>query len=54
MKTKGVIYDAGPCTGLACVKAGFTHVTLVQVGAERQRDFIDWSARELLPALREL
>ncbi len=36
------------------VQAGFTHVALVQVGAERQRDFIDWSARELLPALREL
>jgi G6PDH family F420-dependent oxidoreductase len=36
------------------VKAGFTHVALVEVGAERQRDFIDWSARELLPAPREL
>ena len=36
------------------VQAGFTHVALVQVGAERQHDFIDWSARELLPALREL
>jgi hypothetical protein len=36
------------------VKAGFTHIALVEVGAERQRDFIDWSARELLPTLREL
>ena len=36
------------------VQAGFTHVALVQVGAEHQHDFIDWSARELLPALREL
>jgi G6PDH family F420-dependent oxidoreductase len=36
------------------VQAGFTHVALVQVGAERQHDFIEWSARELLPALREL
>ena len=34
------------------VQAGFTHVALVQVGAERQHDFIDLSARELLPALR--
>jgi hypothetical protein len=36
------------------VQAGFTHVALVQVGAERQHDFIEWSARGLLPALREL
>ena len=36
------------------VQAGFTHVALVQVGAERQHDFIGWSTRELLPALCEL
>jgi hypothetical protein len=36
------------------VQAGFTHVALVQVGAERQHDFIEWGARKLLPALREL
>jgi hypothetical protein len=35
-------------------QAGFAQVALVQVGAERQHDFIDWSARDLLPALREL
>jgi len=40
--------------GARVLKAGFAHVALVQVSAERQRDFIDWSARELLPALREL
>jgi G6PDH family F420-dependent oxidoreductase len=34
--------------------AGFTHLALVQVGAERQRDFIAWAGSELLPALREL
>lgn len=36
------------------VDAGFTHVALVQVGAERQHDFIAWAENELLPALREL
>jgi G6PDH family F420-dependent oxidoreductase len=33
------------------VKAGFTHLALVQVGADSQPAFIDWAARELLPAL---
>jgi G6PDH family F420-dependent oxidoreductase len=33
--------------------AGFTHLALVQVGAENQRDFIEWAASDLLPALRE-
>jgi G6PDH family F420-dependent oxidoreductase len=32
--------------------AGFTHVALVQIGADRQRPFIDWAERELLEALR--
>jgi len=36
------------------VDAGFTHVALIQVGADTQDDFIAWSQRELLPALREL
>lgn len=36
------------------VDAGFTHVALVQVGASRQHDFIEWAASDLLPALREL
>ncbi len=32
--------------------AGFTHIALVQVGADSQDRFIDWAERELLPALR--
>jgi G6PDH family F420-dependent oxidoreductase len=32
--------------------AGYTHVALVQVGAETQEGFISWAATELLPALR--
>ncbi|MDT4986455.1 MAG: hypothetical protein QOI74_549 [Micromonosporaceae bacterium] len=34
--------------------AGFTHVALVQVGAEGQRAFLDFADRVLLPALRRL
>jgi G6PDH family F420-dependent oxidoreductase len=33
-------------------EAGFTHVALVQVGAERQDAFFDFAKAELLPALR--
>jgi len=32
--------------------AGFTHVALVQVGADAQERFISWAATHLLPALR--
>jgi hypothetical protein len=32
--------------------AGFTHVALVQLGADTQERFISWAATELLPALR--
>jgi len=32
--------------------AGFTHIALVQVGAETQERFIAWAATELLPAMR--
>lgn len=35
------------------VEAGFTHVALVQVGGQTQPQFLDFAARELLPALRE-
>ncbi|MFE2991074.1 TIGR03557 family F420-dependent LLM class oxidoreductase [Streptomyces sp. NPDC059262] len=35
-------------------EAGFTEVAVVQVGGEHQRPFIDWAAKELLPALRKL
>ena len=34
------------------VDAGFTHVALCQIGPESQDGFLDWSERELLPALR--
>ncbi|MBB5085137.1 TIGR03557 family F420-dependent LLM class oxidoreductase [Nonomuraea endophytica] len=37
----------------AYTEAGFTHVALVQIGADHQDAFLDWSAKELLPALRE-
>jgi G6PDH family F420-dependent oxidoreductase len=36
------------------VDAGFTHVALVQVGAEGQGAFLDFAERELLPALRAI
>jgi hypothetical protein len=29
-------------------------VALIQIGAAHQDEFLDWSARELLPALRSL
>ncbi|HWC39424.1 MAG TPA: TIGR03557 family F420-dependent LLM class oxidoreductase [Acidimicrobiales bacterium] len=32
--------------------AGFTHIALVQVGADSQEQFISWAASDLLPALR--
>jgi G6PDH family F420-dependent oxidoreductase len=32
--------------------AGFTHIALVQVGADSQESFISWAAEELLPSLR--
>ena len=32
--------------------AGFTHVALIQVGADTQAQFIEWAGSELLPALR--
>ena len=34
--------------------AGFTHVALVQIGGEHQAPFLEWSEKELLPALRDL
>ncbi len=36
------------------VEAGFDEVALVQIGGERQREFVEWAERELLPALRSL
>jgi G6PDH family F420-dependent oxidoreductase len=34
--------------------AGFSHLALVQVGHDRQPDFIEWAAAELLPRARAL
>jgi G6PDH family F420-dependent oxidoreductase len=31
---------------------GFTHIALIQVGADSQEEFISWAATDLLPALR--
>lgn len=33
-------------------EAGFTHVALCQIGADRQKEFITWAEAELLPALK--
>lgn len=34
--------------------AGFTDIALVQIGGDRQQEFLPWAADKLLPALREL
>jgi G6PDH family F420-dependent oxidoreductase len=34
-------------------EAGFTEIALVQVGGDSQPAFLEWSAKDLLPALRE-
>jgi hypothetical protein len=34
--------------------AGFTEISLVQIGGEHQEKFTAWAERELLRALREL
>jgi len=36
------------------LEAGFDEVALVQIGGDHQDGFLDWAARELLPALRAL
>jgi G6PDH family F420-dependent oxidoreductase len=36
------------------VDAGFTHVGVIQIGGSHQSDFLRWSEKELLPALRSL
>jgi hypothetical protein len=36
------------------VDAGYTHVAVVQIGAEHQDVFFDWAQAELLPELRKL
>ncbi|MFD1936873.1 MULTISPECIES: TIGR03557 family F420-dependent LLM class oxidoreductase [Nonomuraea] len=34
--------------------AGYTHVALVQIGADQQHPFFGWAEKELMPALRDL
>ncbi len=34
-------------------EAGFTEIALVQIGGETQDAFLEWSAKTLLPALRD-
>ncbi|MFF5438941.1 LLM class F420-dependent oxidoreductase [Streptomyces achromogenes] len=34
-------------------EAGFGEIALVQIGGDAQREFLDWSGKTLLPALRE-
>ena len=34
--------------------AGFTDLAFVQIGDERQEDFIRWAEKDLLPALRSI
>jgi G6PDH family F420-dependent oxidoreductase len=36
------------------VEAGFTEVSLVQIGADQQEAFMPWAEQELLPALRSI
>jgi hypothetical protein len=36
----------------AFTDAGFTDVAVVQIGDERQQDFLGFAEKELLPALR--
>lgn len=36
------------------VDAGFTHVAVIQVGADTQTEYIRWAESELIPALRRL
>jgi G6PDH family F420-dependent oxidoreductase len=35
------------------VEAGFGEIALVQIGGDAQAEYLDWSAKTLLPALRE-
>jgi G6PDH family F420-dependent oxidoreductase len=55
----GELVSCGPDTGkhVKAIRqwadAGFTHIALVQVGADTQAGFMAWAAGELLPALRQ-
>jgi G6PDH family F420-dependent oxidoreductase len=47
--------DVGPVVEAVAAwrEAGFTDLALVQIGDERQEDFVSWARDELLPALRD-
>jgi hypothetical protein len=36
------------------IDAGYSHVAVIHIGGAQQEEFLDWSERELLPALRGL
>jgi hypothetical protein len=38
----------------AAADAGYSHIAVVQVGAQQQGEFISWAESQLLPALRKL
>ncbi|MDA0636175.1 TIGR03557 family F420-dependent LLM class oxidoreductase [Nonomuraea sp. MCN248] len=50
----GADVDAVVEAARAYVEAGYTHVALVQIGADQQEPFFTWAEKELLPALRRL
>jgi G6PDH family F420-dependent oxidoreductase len=50
----GADVDAHVAAVRQFVDAGFTHVAVVQVGADAQGPFFDFASSELLPALRRL
>ena len=61
--SKAEVADAIPCGAevdrfvqaiRAFPLAGFSHVALVQIGGDRQQEFIHWAGAELLPALRQI
>jgi G6PDH family F420-dependent oxidoreductase len=61
--TEDDIVESIPCgpdldrhlEGIARFKeAGFTHLALVQIGGDSQGGFIDWAAKELLAAARDV
>ena len=50
----GADVDAVVAAARRYVDAGFTHLALVQIGADQQEPFFAWAEKELLPALRGL
>jgi G6PDH family F420-dependent oxidoreductase len=46
--------DAVVDAARAWAEAGYTHLAIVQIGGEQQRDFTAWAGSDLLPALRSI